>query len=76
MVVPDTHDSVRSHSCGCCSFSRSRQGLLQLTQGWNKTKGVSKKEYIESKNYMCKTVGTIHNIFQQLLCAQIKYISH
>ena len=34
MVVPDTHDSVHSHSCGCCSFSHSRQGLLQLTQGW------------------------------------------
>lgn len=40
MVVPDTHDSVRSHSCGCCSFSHSLQGLLQLTQGWKKIKRV------------------------------------
>lgn len=36
-VVPDIHDSVRSHSCGCCSFFHSQQGLLQLTQGYNVT---------------------------------------
>lgn len=38
MVVPDTHDSVHSHSCGCCSFSHSQQDLLQLTQGWKVNK--------------------------------------
>ena len=38
MVVPDTHDSVHSHNCDYCSFFHSRQGSLQLTQGW-KTKG-------------------------------------
>lgn len=47
MAVPDTHDSVRSHSCGCCSFSHSRQGLLQLTQGWRK----NEKDYFEEKKH-------------------------